>query len=102
MKPVSEMNQKVLDTLRSCIATGRLPNGKRACLLCGATCPEEPMLTGLCIPGPDGSRRLGCSKERIASGGGRVVIYQLCPSCYDRPNLDDEVEAKILRQAGVQ
>jgi hypothetical protein len=99
---VSTLNQKILDTLRFCTETGRLPNGTRACLLCGDTCLDEPMFTGMLVAGRDMSRRLGCSEERMAAGGGRVVIYQLCQDCFDRPNSADEVDARILKRASVQ
>jgi hypothetical protein len=95
-------NQKLLDTVNFCRETGYLPDGSRRCLLCADTCPNEAMFVGLWVPvGKSMNRRLGCSEERLSAGGGRVVLYQLCQSCFDRPNSVEEVDNKILKDAGV-
>jgi hypothetical protein len=96
----SEQVQKVV---KSCIEIGYLPNGSRKCLLCGASPADEPMIVGVWLPaGKELQRRLGCSEERLANHGGRVILYQLCLTCFERPNKEEEVEAKILKRRGVQ
>ena len=82
--------------------TGYLPNGTRECLLCGDSCPDEPMFVGLFIPTKRGARRLGCSEERLARGGNRTVSYMVCPTCFERPSMADEVEDTILQKVSVQ
>jgi hypothetical protein len=95
-------NHKILDTLNFCRETGHLPDGSRACLLCADTCPDEAMPVGVWVPiGESLQRRLGCSEERLSSGGARVIVYQLCPACFDGPNREEDVEAEILKRAGV-
>jgi hypothetical protein len=81
--------------------TGYLPDGSRSCILCVDTCPDEPMYVGLWFPGGM-QRRLGCSEERLSKGGGRIVLYQLCQECFDRPNKVVEVEDAILKRVTVQ
>jgi hypothetical protein len=95
-------NQKLLETVNFCRETGHLPDGTRACLLCADTCPDEAMLVGVWVPiGESLNRRLGCSEERLSAGGGRVVVYQLCQTCFERPTSFEDVDAAILKRAGV-
>ena len=89
-------------TIRRCQETGYLPNGTRECLLCHDTCPDEPMFVGFWIPEKSLQRRIGCSEERIASGGARTVLYMVCPTCFERPSMADEVEDTILQKGSVQ
>jgi hypothetical protein len=85
-----------------CKRTGYLPDGSRSCILCGDHCPDEPMFTGVWIPfGKQLQRRLGCSEERLANGGGRVILYMVCPTCFERPTRNEDVEREILKR-GVQ
>lgn len=93
---------KIAEIIKRCIATGRLPSGSRGCLLCGDNYPDEPMLVGVWLAGKELQRRLGCSKERLADGGARVIVYVVCPTCFDRPTMAEEVEDVILQKGGVQ
>lgn len=89
----------VLDRVRK---TGRLPDGTRACLLCGDACPHEAMFVGLWFPSKTMQKRIGCSEERLRNGGSRIVIYQLCAGCMENPTSTEDVEDALLKQAGVQ
>jgi len=94
--------EQILKTINASCETGYLPNGTRACLLCGDTCPDDPMFVGMWIPESRLQRRLGCSQECLAKGGSRVLLYLLCQACFDRPTSYEEVAAKILKDASVQ
>jgi hypothetical protein len=94
-------DDEMLQLLAYCRERGTLPNGNRECLLCRKS-PDE-MIFGLWMPcGKSIHSRLGCSKERIATGGGRVVLYMLCPNCFEKPNTPDEVAQRILKVASVK
>lgn len=91
------------EIVAECRRTGRLPDGSRSCLLCGDGCHNEAMFVGIWIPdGRDRQRRLGCSEERLANGGGRVILYQLCQDCFERPTRNEDVVTEILKRASVQ
>jgi hypothetical protein len=94
--------EQIGETISRCQETGYLPDGSRKCLLCADQCPDEPMYVGMWVADKATQRRLGCSEERLANGGGRVVLYQLCPGCFERPSAYEAVEAEILRQVSVQ
>lgn len=94
--------ERVREIIDECRKTGYLPDGSRKCLTCREGCPDEPMYVGMWIAGKETQRRIGCSEERLTNGGGRVVLYQLCPSCFERPSRNEDVETEILRQVSVQ
>jgi len=94
--------EQLQKAIKRCQQTGCLPDGGRQCLLCGDTCPDEAMFVGLWIPPPSLRRRIGCSEERIANGGTRTVLYQVCPTCFERPSMADEVDNTILQRVSVQ
>lgn len=94
--------EKIMEIVKQCQETGYMPNGTRQCLLCGDSCPDEPMFVGFWMPGKQLQRRLGCSEERITTGGSRNVLYMVCPTCFERPSMADEVEDTILRRVSVQ
>jgi hypothetical protein len=93
---------QIYEVIQRCQKTGYLPDGTRRCLLCGDACPDEPMFVGLWIPGKGLHRRLGCTEERLANGGSRVVVYMVCQICFDSPCMADEVEDTILQRVTVQ
>jgi hypothetical protein len=82
--------------------TGRLLDGSRSCLLCSDTCPDEEMFVGVFIADPETQTRIGYSKKKLAKGGRRLILYQLCPTCFERPSRNEDVETKIMSQMGVQ
>jgi hypothetical protein len=94
--------EKVEELVSGVRKHGCLPDGSRACLLCEDTCPGEPMFVGVFIADRESQRRIGCPPEKLVNGGGRVIIYQLCPSCYESPTRNEDVEAEILRRMSVQ
>jgi len=94
--------EQIREVINRCRETGYLPNGTRVCLLCGDSCPDEPMFVGLWIPEKSAQRRLGCSQERLAKGGARTVLYINCTECLKRPTLYEDVAATILSKARVQ
>jgi len=93
---------QVAQIIKKCQKTGRLPDGSRRCLLCSDSCPHEPMYVGVWIAEPSIQRRIGFPEEKLAKGGRRVVMYQLCPSCFERPTRTEDVEAELLKQVSVQ
>jgi hypothetical protein len=95
--------EQIAEVIKRSQEVGCLPDGSRLCILCGDTCPDEPMYTGLWIPfGKKLQRRVGCSEERLANGGNRVVLYMLCPACYERATRNESVETEILRRVTAQ
>jgi hypothetical protein len=95
--------EQVAEIVKACRETGYLPNGSRACLLCGDQCPDEPMFVGVWFADEKKrQRRIGCSEERLANGGGRLLVYQVCQSCFERPTRNEDVDAEILKRMGVQ
>jgi hypothetical protein len=94
--------EQIMEVVEQCRQTGYLPDGTRQCLLCNSSCPDEPMFVGLWIPGKQLQRRLGCAEQRRRNGGARTVLYLVCPTCYHRPSMEDEVENIILRRVSVQ
>jgi hypothetical protein len=94
--------EKVREVIDRCVRAGHLPDGSRGCLLCNDTCPDEPIYTGVFIANREHQRRIGCSKQRLANGGSRFVIYQLCPICFESPTRNEDVEKEIFRRVSVQ
>jgi hypothetical protein len=94
-----EQLKTTIDHIRE---TGHLPDGSRSCLLCDDTCPNEAMLVGVFTADRDYQRRIGYPAKKLAKGGRRFVLYQRCPSCYERPSRDEEVDTKIMSRLGVQ
>jgi hypothetical protein len=60
------------------------------------------MYVGVWIADPKTQQRLGYPKEKLKHGGRRVVVYQLCPGCFDKPTRTEDVETEILKRAGAQ
>jgi hypothetical protein len=94
--------EQVNEMIERCRQTGYMPDGTRACLLCGDHSPHEAMFVGLWIPPKDLQRRRGCLPERLTKGGSRIVIYMICPGCFQLPTLADDVVDKILSKWSVQ
>jgi hypothetical protein len=90
------------DVIDGCRRTGHLPDGSRKCLLCADGCPDEAMVVGVWIANKETQRRVGCSAERLANGGARFILYQLCPRCFESPSRNGDVDTKILRLVSVQ
>lgn len=91
------------EIVKACRETGYLPDGSRSCILCGDGSLDEPMFLGVWLPvSKKLQHRLGCSKERLANGGGRIILYMVCQACFDRPTMSEDVETEILKLAGVQ
>lgn len=82
--------------------TGHLPDGSRSCLLCSSTCPNEAMFVGVFVADREHQSRIGYSEEKLAKGGRRFILYQLCPTCYKCPTRNESVETKIMSQMSVQ
>ena len=87
--------------VKRCIDTGYLPDGSRACLLCSDN-PNETMFVGLWLPSKKLQRRIGCSEERLSSGGSRLILYMVCQTCFESPNSDEEIETKLMKLGCVQ
>ena len=94
--------EQVRETIDRVRKTGHLPDGSCACLLCKDTCPDEAMFVGVFIANLEHQHRIGCSEQRLANGGRRLIIYQLCPSCFEVPTRNEDVEVKIFRKVSVQ
>ena len=94
--------EKIKEVLAAVEIGGYLPDGTRACLLCSDTCPNEAMYVGMWIADTENQRRLGYPKEKLRNGGRRVIVYQLCTDCFDKPTRTTDVETEILRRVGVQ
>ena len=93
---------KVHEVVKQVHSTGHLLDGTRACLLCNDSCPDEVMIVGVFLANREHQQRIGCSPERLARGGARFLIYQLCPGCMEQPTVYEDVEVEILRRATVQ
>lgn len=96
------MPEKLKKLIESVQKTGCLPDGTRSCLLCLDPCINEAMYVGVWIADSENQLRLGYSKEKLKNGGKRVIVYQLCPACFDQPTRSEDVETNILKSAGVQ
>jgi hypothetical protein len=94
--------EKAREMIDACRKSGYLPNGTRSCLLCSDGCPDEAMFVGVWIADKKTQHRLGAPAEKLANGGGRIILYQLCPSCFERPTRNEDVETEILKRAGIQ
>jgi hypothetical protein len=93
---------KIIEVFKCAQETGCLPNGKRNCLLCLDPCPDEEMVVGLWVPQKKLQRMLGCSQERLDRGGARVVLYMICLQCFERPTLEADIAATLLRRGTAQ
>ena len=92
-------NEDIMATVRRCQDEGRLPDGSNTCLLCG----QEGTHVAMWIPeGKELQRQFGCPKERLASGGARVMLYMLCDNCVESPTQLEDAERVLLRKMRVQ
>lgn len=93
--------EQIKEVIETATKTGYLPDGSRKCLLCSDTCPDEAMFVGVFIADPEFQARIGYSKKKLAKGGKRLILYQLCPTCFERPSRNEDVEAKIMAEMEV-
>jgi hypothetical protein len=94
--------EQIEKIVKNVTETGYLPDGSRKCLLCSDTCPNEAMFVGVFIANQEHQTRIGYSKKKLAKGGRRLIVYQLCPTCFERPSRNEDVETKIMSEVSVQ